>query len=107
MKKGLESFENIIREGDFRYLSSLYDRDDLNEDIKRVVKELKALDIIKNKSVNTRNLLIYCFEMKDTYKNYVEMFNYCDNYWELGKELLIREEYDLLKEVLLDNYGKT
>lgn len=66
-----------------------------------IEKELKALEIIKNKSVNVRNLIIYCFEMNDTYEEYVDVFNYCDNYWELGNELLTEEEYNLLKEMLL------
>ena len=66
-----------------------------------IKKELEALDIIKEKSVNVRNLIIYCFEFKYTYQNYVESFNYGDNYWELGKELLTEEEFNLLKEVLL------
>ena len=61
----------------------------------------KALEIIKNKRVNTHNLIMYCFEMNNTYKDYVDTFNYLENYWELGKELLTEEEYDLLKEVLL------
>ena len=62
-------------------------------------KEHRALEIIKTKSVNVRNLIIYCFEMNDTYEKYVEIFNYCSNYWELGRDLLAKEEYDLLKEV--------
>lgn len=70
------------------------------ETFKREQKELHALEIIRTKSVNVRNLIIHCFEMNDTYEKYVELFNYCSNYWELGRDLLAQEEYDLLKEVL-------
>lgn len=65
-----------------------------------IENKLKALEIIKEKQVNVRNLIIYCFEMKREYENYIEMFNFSDNFWELGKDLLTQEEYDLLKEVL-------
>ena len=49
MSKGLEAFKNIIAEGDFRYFSSLYDRDDFLNDMRTVEKELKALAILKTK----------------------------------------------------------
>lgn len=68
-----------------------------------IEKSLKALEIIKSKSVNVKNLIIYCFEFKDTYEDYVDVFNYGDNYWDLGRELLTKEEFNLLKEVLLWN----
>lgn len=46
MSKGLEAFNNILAEGDFRYFSSLYDIDMFKEDIIAVKKELEALKII-------------------------------------------------------------
>lgn len=64
-------------------------------------KKLKALEIIKNKRVNVRCLTVYCLKLNDTYKDYLDVFNYCDNCWDLGEILLTSEEYNLLKEVLL------
>lgn len=90
MLKGLEMLDSIIE--------TFYNKE--SEDIQIVRKELKALEIITNKGVNVRNLIIYCFEMTDTYEEYVDSFNYCENYWDLGKELLTQKEFDLLKEVL-------
>lgn len=46
MSKGLEAFNNILAEGDFRYFSSLYDIDMFKADIIAVKKELEALEII-------------------------------------------------------------
>lgn len=115
MNKGLEALENIkidmeyVTRLDFvepvvrgevqQSLYKIYHRE--TPELEIIEKELKALEIIRNKSVNVRNLIIYCFEMKDTYKEYVEAFNYYENYWELGKELLTKEEFDSLREVLL------
>ena len=49
MSKGLEAFNNILCEGDYRYFSSLYDRDMFKADITTVKKELQALKILKEK----------------------------------------------------------
>lgn len=65
---------------------------------RNVIKKLQALEIIKEKQVNVYNLITYHFETEDTYEEYVENFNWCVG---LGKELLTKKEYDLLKEVLL------
>lgn len=77
---------------------------DMRPEFELIEKTLKALEIIKEKNVCVGNLLSYCFETNDTYEEYVKSFGYADNYWDLGKELLTQEEYELLKEVL--NNGK-
>lgn len=128
MSKGLESFENIIREGDFRYLSSLYDRDELNEDIETVEKELKEYKEIKDiaKHYNWDDITSEIFNIK-TDKKYRDLFNSAivniqEDYrkaraleiikrfshydihflnYLLSEEKIAKEEYDLLKEVLL------
>ena len=93
MSKGLEALKDIKE--------CLFWSDKGLQDIETIEKELKALEIIKSKSVNVKNLIIYCFELKDTYEDYIDVFNYGDNYWDLGRELLTKEEFNLLKEVLL------
>lgn len=122
MNKGLKTLEKLrqywnnniplsVRQG-LKIVSTLEeelkDKDELTQALSiatcengDLLKYKKAFDIIKNKSANTRNLVIYCFEMDDTYEEYVDAFNYNDNYWELGNELLTEEEYNLLKEMLL------
>lgn len=88
MSKALESFNNIIREGDFRYLSSLYCKDDLKEDIEIVEERLKALEIIINKRVD-----VLCFLKSKSREQYNE--ESCSDMY------LTIEEYNFLKEVLL------
>lgn len=80
MSKGLEALERIIE--------TFYDKE--SEDIQIVRKELKALEIIKEKKV----------DIKDIYR-YADYSQY--NYAMLGVPYefrLTQEEYDLLKEVL-------
>lgn len=93
MNKDLEALEQLKMQHYIDGRLPLIDR--VRFDL--IEKSLKTLEIIKNKSVNVRNLIIYCFEMDDTYEEYVDAFNYNYNYWELGNELLTIEEYDLLK----------
>lgn len=49
MIKGLEAFNNILCEGDYRYFSSLYDIDMFRQDVDTVKRELQALEILKAK----------------------------------------------------------
>ena len=86
MSKGLEALKNIRREAGFPYFSTLYDIDMWREDFATVEKELKALEIIKEKLVDV-NWLYGCEELED--------YNWCNNCE------LTQEEFDLLKEVLL------
>ena len=57
-------------------------------------KELKALEIIKNKGVNARYLIYIISYQGLDYEEYKESFE------EYSDLLLTKEEYDLLKEVL-------
>ena len=93
--KGLKALERI-KYDDLEWTSDFYPPEcDIIE------KELKALDTIKNKQVNVKNLIEYCYNIALSYEEYVDNFNYSDNYFDLGKDLLTENEYDLLNEVLL------
>ena len=81
MSKGLEAFDNIKDE-------MLEWTEGYEEDLDIVEKELKALEIIKNKKVNVI-ILMGC----DTIEEY--------NKHPLTWNKLTQEEYELLKEVLL------
>lgn len=102
MGKSLEALEEIKKEINNFYSCDIAYYPNMFDMIHTIGKDLKALEIIKNKSVNIHNLIIYCFELSHTYDTYVELFNFSDNFWELGKELLTIEEYDLLKEVFYE-----
>ena len=80
MSKGLEALESIIE--------TFYDKD--SEDIQIVRKELKALEIIRNKNVNIVWLNM-CFQ---------EFYGY-ESYNRNAEIKITREEYELLKEVLI------
>ena len=80
MSKGLEALENI------RHYDS---RVGLHEDDYEVIgKELKALEIIKNKCVDVCDIICFAYSL----------CNY--NRSRQGLSLLTQEEFDLLKEVL-------
>lgn len=63
------------------------------EDFDIIEKELKALEIIKNKRVDVNDLLL--FVNRKAYNDYVVA---CDDN---KLRVLTKKEYDLLKEVLL------
>ena len=66
--------------------------DDYSKELKIIEKELKALEIVKNKRVDIVGVLIYAFNQE----NGCEFYN---SY--MSKEIeLTQEEYDLLKEIL-------
>jgi len=88
MSKGLEALENIKREAGTPYFSILYDIDMWREDFATIEKELKALEIIKEKNVNVSWL-----------KTSPNLSRY--NLAVGTNQALKRNEYDLLKEVLL------
>ena len=89
MIKGIKALENIKKERP-QYFSTLYDLDMWKEDIETIEKELKVLEIIKNKNVNILEIKL-C--------NNYEEYNCCaSNFFDV--EELTQEEFDLLKEVL-------
>ena len=87
--KGLEALNRLV---DFYNLPSrnpiayMLEQENLNEYANIIKKELKALEIIKEKRVNVR-FLISCKTLKE--------------YNDVISDHLTKEEYDLLKEVLL------
>ena len=84
--KGLDAFKRLVR--DYDYYDDGIDEERHEEDIEIIEKELKALDIIKNKAVSIAVLI---------QSTNVEEYNYCKNLLAFD---LTQEEYDLLKEVL-------
>ena len=89
MSKELEALKRIRREAGTPYFSSLYDIDMWREDFRTIEKNLKALEIIKNKHTDIHSLIIS--KTLGQYNNF---------YVGLSIQLLTQEEYDLLKEVL-------
>ena len=86
MSKGLEVLNSLIETMPFAFLES-----NTMKELKIIEKELKALEVIKNKNFD----LFYLQDSKD-----LEMYNdACDSFRNLC--YLTQEEYDLLKEVLL------
>jgi hypothetical protein len=89
MSKGLESLKLLLDWFDDLH----YGFDKIvkkSEEYKTIEKELKALEIIRNKCVD-----IHFVKISANYDHYVFL---CD--YGLGKQIS-KEEYDLLKEVLL------
>lgn len=74
-----------------------------------VEKELKTLEIVKEKKVNVGNFIYWLKRKPRTYKDYLQ--DYCQEQWYLHYKdnnddrckfyKLTEEEYELLKEVLL------
>lgn len=87
MGKGLDALERLYCAGrlDLPYVQSPRHK----EDYELVEKELKALEIIKNKNIN----IVW---LKMCFSNFYGLESYNRN----TDEKLYREQYELLKEVL-------
>ena len=85
--------ENALKELEF------YQKRDktFKNDVNKLVKKLKALEIIKEKKVDLTNLL-FIYEHEPQYG--LKVYNNSVNKYR-GEKELTQEEYDLLKEVLL------
>ena len=90
MSKGLEALKEIV----FNYVQVFKNNENgkqmFMEDVHIIEKELKALEIIRNKGLNT-----WWFKKFNSYEEYKNKG--CED---LATELT-QEEYDLLKEVRL------
>lgn len=90
MSKGLEALEDIMNiYGETNSLEGTYDL------FLKIKKELRALDIIKNKSVDMST-----FGAFETYKDYEHFYNLKFHLIENECDKLDEEEFELLKEVL-------
>ena len=69
------------------------------KEIAIIEKELKALEIIKNKNVNV-NMFVSICNFRDGFEKYNELILQEDMTGKKEKNLLVQEEYDLLKETL-------
>lgn len=89
MSSGLEAFKDIIKiYGETNSLEGTYDL------FLKIKKELRTLEIIKNKSVD-----VSTFGAFETYKDYEHFYNMKFHIKD-GWDKLDEEEYKLLKEVL-------
>lgn len=70
----------------------------------RLEKSLKALEIITNKRVDVGSFINYFIEHNNSYETYFLYFERPIeiDYVVISEELLSHEEFDLLKEVLLN-----
>ena len=102
MNNGLEALENL-KNANYKVFDNLISTIGVQfeQTLRIIERELKVLKTIKNKQVNIKNLIEYCYNFAISYEKYVDDFNYSDNYFDLGKDLLTENEYDLLNEVLL------
>ena len=89
MIKGLEALERV-KEHTKTYYYSL-----IEKDIANIEKELKALEIIKNKKVNVLELSVCA-----NYETFISFFKQWNWNGEYDEYVVSEEEYDLLKEVL-------
>lgn len=99
MSKGLKALGRITGTQNL----TMYEQ---NECLKTIEKELKALEIIKNKGVHVGNFKDMLEDWKDIsfkdYLNYrVENGYDLQNDYDFVTNTLTQEEYDLLREVLL------
>ena len=89
MSKGLDALTKVILGcGSFVYA----------REYNIIEKELKALEIIKNKEIDTKYLIRLWKTSEKSDKDILWKFNW---YIRLEENKLTQEEYDLLKEVLL------
>lgn len=98
MNKGLEALYNpkqALNNIRFNYFESKRNEDANVEHFwfDTIEKELKALEIIKNRCVNTYDEIFCC----DSYKEYQDLYHYAEEKFNLEKE-----EWEFLKEVLKD-----
>ena len=75
-------------------------RDKSFEDLEIIRKELKALEIIKNKEIDVKDIT----ETTDDYDLYVA---YCEGKGYAKEYICDKEEFDLLKEVFENGYKTT
>ena len=94
MSKGLEAFERIQCNYVHVFKARENGKTQLVHDLNTIKKEIKALEIIKEKQVDIVGVLIYAFKEKKG----CEFYN---SYTSKEEHKLTQEEYDLLKEVLL------
>ena len=86
MNKGLEALKIMVKDNDLEL--------PYHNTILTIEQELKAFEIIRNKRVDV-DLLLSSFSLK--------YYNEQISEEKLGEKQLTREEYDLLKEVMLCN----
>lgn len=90
MSKGLEAFKDIIKiYGETNSLEGTYNS------FLKIKKELRAFEIIKNKSVDMST-----FGAFETYEDYEHFYNMKFHLIENECDKLDEEEFNLLKEVL-------
>ena len=130
MSKGLEALDNLLNDKlvkpdkyhktirdmavaiiQTELIVGQMDYEETKKDLKKVMndyqdlgnsvyKPIKALEIIKNKNVNV-NMFISICNFRNGFEKYNELILRQDMTGKKEKNLLIQEEWNLLKEVLL------
>ena len=92
MSKGLEALENIGFEPLYQNEDGSYwrVRDENKEDFDIIEKELKAFEVVRNRIIDIHDFLAF-----DTYSSFNQRRTL------RGLTPIPKEEYDLLKEILL------
>ena len=94
---GLEALNKIDNE----VLYGVYAQEHYSNEIETIRKELKALEIIKEKRVNIGTFIHLTKILKKDYEQCKALNNtFGANICETEKEFLTKEEFNLLKEVL-------
>ena len=87
---------------DLYYLNDICnDLCDMEEEFKQGVNFKRAFEIIKEKNVNC-NMFISICNFRDGFEKYNELILQEDMTGKKEKNLLVQEEYNLLKEMLCD-----
>ena len=96
MNKGLEKLKTI------RHIHDMECGKDerINKDFDIIERELKALEIIKEKAVNVLMFKAHFVISKPEYEEYQYYLDNCEKYG-FSAFYLTRQEFDLLKEALL------
>ena len=89
----IEALTKLLFDNSLEHIPTIQEKAEMTAII---AKELKALEIIKEKRVNVRAFL-KCCHIEDGLTIYN---NQCDDKQEKESKELTKEEYDLLKEVL-------
>ena len=94
MSKSLDALERLYCAGrlDLNYVQSQKHK----QDYEIIEKELKALEIIKNKKVNVLELSVCA-----NYETFISFFKQWNWNGEYDEYMVTQEEYDLLREALL------
>ena len=94
----IKDFEILIEEYKDKWSTQMYDY--FKECLNEIKKKEKALEIVKDKGVNVLMFKAHFIVSKPEYDEYQYYLDNCEKYG-FSAFYLTRQEFDLLKEVLL------